>query len=309
MSSFETILALAQSEGGDDGFWQRLKENLGWVELGEILGTILLAVIIGWIFKRYVLVRIQKLAAQTDTDVDDRLVHFVSRFYKGIIAFVVLLIVLNLLNVEITPLLAGAGIVGIGVAYAARDVIGNFLAGVVLMVDKPLKVGDRIQIERIGKLWGSWGDVVDVGLRTTTVRNTDGVYVSYPNAYLSESVINNFTPSDAPVRFRVRVLVELDTDLDAALATLLEIAAADDTVLADPAPSSVVRSVFNEEGGHMHLGALLELRCFVNQIRVRTRLRSKLLIDIQKAFGERGIRFARPHVTIQGNAPSPSPVP
>ena len=188
----------------------KLAERIGWHELLEISGIILGAVLFSWAFKRLVLVRFKRMAERTDNDVDDRLVYFLARFYKGILAFAVVLVVLRILKIELTPLLAGAGIIGIGIAYGAKDVIGNFLAGVFLLVDRPIKRGDRILIERIGQDWGSWGDVVDVGLRSTTVKNTDGVHVTYPNAKLAESIIKNFTPGDKPTRFRIRVLIDLD---------------------------------------------------------------------------------------------------
>ncbi|MBT3219879.1 MAG: mechanosensitive ion channel, partial [Proteobacteria bacterium] len=179
----------------------------------NVVGTLIIAVIAAWAFKRFILRRFEVMAARTDNDVDDRLLFLLRRFYNAIVAFVVLLLVLQILGIEITPLLAGAGLAGFAVAYASKDVLGNFLSGVFLLIDRPLKIGDRIMIERIGSQWGSWGDVVDVGLRTTTVKNTDGVCVTNPNAKLAESVIKNFTPEDGePVRFRVRFLVDLDND-------------------------------------------------------------------------------------------------
>jgi small-conductance mechanosensitive channel len=286
------LLALAQGES-DAGIWETIKQNFEWQQIAEVAATILIALVVGWIFKRFVLRRFEKLAEKTDTDIDDRLVAFLRRFYKGILLFVVVLVVLRILNIEITPLLAGAGIVGIGVAYASKDLIGNFIAGIVMVVDQPIKVGDRIQIDRIGSQWGGWGDVVDVGLRTTTVQNTDGVHVTYPNAKLSESVIKNFTPTQDPLRFRIRVMVDLETPLQKALTVLVEVARSNPDVLEEPPPSALVRELHHESGGHIHHGALLELRCFVEDIRTRSKLRSALLIAIQTAFGAENIAFAR----------------
>jgi len=249
--------------------------------------------VLAWLFRRFVLGRIEAMAQRTDSDVDDRLVYFVRRFYGGIILFIVILVTFEALGIEITPLLAGAGIAGIAVAYAAKDILGNFLSGVFLLVDQPIKIGDRIMIERIGSQWGSWGDVMDVGLRTTTVKNTDGIYVTYPNARLADSIIKNFTSEETPTRFRVRVLVDPSSDLEACLERLVRLARAEPAVLDEPEPSAVVRALYDEDGGHMHAGALLELRCWVADIRVRTRLRSRLLLDITRAFRADGVQLAR----------------
>lgn len=296
---YESLLLL----GEELGFLETVTQNLGWTELAGIGCVIAGALIFGWAFRRFALARLEAAAAKTENDVDDRLIKFVRRFYKGLLAFFVIVTTLRILEVEITPLLAGAGIVGIGVAYAAKDIIGNFLAGLVLLVDRPIKVGDRIQIDRIGSQWGSWGDVVDVGLRTTTVSNSDGVHVTYPNAKFSESVIKNFTPTEAPVRFRVRVLVDPYIDLEAALERLLEIAGRDTDVLAEPKPSAVVRSMFDEAGRYSQ-GVLLELRCFARDIRLRTRIRSRLLIAIAKEFPEADLRLARPVFQVESIAGS-----
>lgn len=273
----------------------RLAERTGWHEIAEITGIVFVALLLGWAFKRLVLTRFRRMAERTDNDVDDRLVYFLARFYKGFIAFAVVLVVLRILRIELTPLLAGAGIIGIGIAYGAKDVIGNFLAGVFLLVDRPIKRGDRILIERIGRDWGSWGDVVDVGLRSTTVKKTDGVYVTYPNAKLAESVIRNFSPTADPVRFRVRQLVSYDADIELALRLMMEVAEAKGEVLDDPPPFALLRSLFRQSTTQLYDGALLELRCFVEDIRVRTKLRSRLLLGIKRAFDEHGITLAQHH--------------
>ena len=297
MFGFDRLEVVAAS---DTGFLASLRESFGWTELAEIVGTVVVAFVLAFVLKRFVIRRLERLASKTDNDVDDRLVHFTSRFYKGIIAFIALIVVLRILRVEISPLLAGAGIFGIGVAYAAKDVIGNFLAGVVLLIDRPVKIGDRIQIERIGSQWGSWGDVVDVGLRTTTVRNTDGVYVTYPNAKLSESIINNFSPSHGHVRFRVRALADIHSDLHKAIDVLEQLALDHVDVIDDPAPNAVVRSIYNEDGGPSYQGALLELRCYTLDVRKRTRIRSDLLLAIPTSLAEAGVELYRPKVDFTG---------
>jgi small-conductance mechanosensitive channel len=291
------LLRLFALAGPDDkGLAKQLSKlaaRIGWEEIVEISGIIVLALILGWAFKRLVLVRFQRMADRTDNDVDDRLVYFLSRFYKGLIAFAVAVVVLRILKIELTPLLAGAGIIGIGIAYGAKDVIGNFLAGVFLLVDRPIKRGDRILIERIGHDWGSWGDVVDVGLRSTTVKNTDGVYVTYPNAKLAESIIRNFSPTEDPVRFRTRVLVAYEEDVERAIEIMTDVAKAQPGVLDDPAPYALLRSLYQQSSTRLYDGALLELRCFVKDIRVRTKLRSKLLLGIKAGFDAQGIRLAQ----------------
>ena len=134
---------------------------------------------------------------------------------------------------------------------------------------------------------------MDVGLRSTTVKNTDGVFVTYPNAKLANSIIRNFSPTDDPVRFRVRLLVSYDEDIKLALKLMMEAARAESGVLDEPQPFALLRSLFHQSGAQLYDGALLELRCFVPDIRVRTKLRSKLLLAIKAAFDEHRISLAQ----------------
>ena len=144
------------------------------------------------IFCRVLWRGMKKLAASTENDVDDRLVHFLQRFYILVLLFVVFLAILKTHNIEITPFLASAGIAGIAIGMAAKETLADIFAGVFLIADRPVRVGDRVKIDSIGKHWGSWGDIVDLGLRRTRIKNTDGVIVNYPNSLLANSVITNF---------------------------------------------------------------------------------------------------------------------
>lgn len=291
-----SLILLAVEES--PGVLKSLGERFDIDHILQIAGVILLFVVVGYLFRRFVLSNFERLAKRTDNDIDDRLVWFLSRFYKGILMFGCLVVILNILDIELTPLFAGAGIIGIGIAYASKDVIANFLSGIFLLVDRPVKLGDRIQIDRIGSQWSQWGDVIDVGLRTSTVKNSDGIVVTYPNAKLAESVIKNFTPRGDPVRFRTRALVDLNTDLARALELMVQAGAAHPAVLATPEVNAVCSSFYNETGGHNHHGALLELRCYLADIRKRTKIRSDILMAIHKSFRDNGICFAHPVVSV-----------
>ena len=142
-----------------------------WQQSCVVLGLGLAA----HIFVRGVLLRgLARIAKATENDLDDRLLHFLRRFYAIALVFVLVMILLKVNGVKITPMLASAGIVGIAVGLAAKETLADVLAGVFLIVDRPMRIGDRIKIDRIGTHWGAWGDVVDIRMRRTLIRNTDG---------------------------------------------------------------------------------------------------------------------------------------
>ena len=265
-----------------------------WQGLGQIEQSVIAVVlmVLVYVFFRLIIIhRLERLAAKTDNDLDDRLVHFVKQFLWAIALFVSVAIVLRINHIKISPLLAGAGIFGVALGFAAKETIADILSGIFLIADRPLRVDDRVKIENIGRHWGAWGDVVDIGLRRTRIRNTDGVVVNYPNSLLSNSIINNFSFDGNPIRVRVRFQVAYDADVDLTRKISLEAIQSVKDVIDDTA-QIVVRSLWDDSRGHLMAGVLIEARYRIEDVRNRTVIRSKVLEKILKALNQHGIPFA-----------------
>jgi len=203
------------------------------------------AVIMVFYLCRFVLLRrLEALASKTDNDFDDRLIHFIKQFLW----------------------LAG---------LAAKETLADILAGIFLIADRPIRIGDRIIIDKIGKHWGGWGDVVDIGLRRTTIRNTDGVIVNYPNAVLASSTIKNFSIDPQPVRARIRFQTDYSADPALVKAKTIEAIEKVDGII-DGTTSVVIRSIWDDDQGHMLSGVLYEARYRLVDVKTRTTLRYKL---------------------------------
>lgn len=174
------------------------------------------------------------IAEKTDTEVDDRIITLFELVAKYVIWFAAFLLILYTLEINITPFLAGAGIVGLALALAAQDILSNFFGGAIIAVDKPFKVGDRIQIDTYT------GDVVSVGPRSTRIMTLDNQLVTIPNSKITSSVITNYAMPDTRVKVRIPVSVAYGTDVERVKTLLLEIASeaagACDIVLRDPPP-------------------------------------------------------------------------
>lgn len=257
-----------------------------------------LAFFVHLIISRIVLRGMKKIAQSTENDLDDRLVHFLQRFYILVLIFVLFLVVLRIHGVEITPFLASAGIAGIAIGMAAKETLADILAGIFLIADRPIRVGDRVKIESIGKHWGAWGDVVDLGLRRTRIKNTDGVIANYPNGMLANSVITNFSFEDGPIRVRVRFQVNYNVDLKKACEVARSAIQECPDVLPDTA-EVIVRSLWDEGGGHMLSGILLEGRYRIDDVRRRSKIRSVVLTAITEACQNEGIALASPRVRVE----------
>jgi small-conductance mechanosensitive channel len=271
-----------------------------WQAFGRLGQSVIavIAVVLLYMLVRFVLLhRLEKLAKATSNDLDDRLVHFVKQFLWLMALFAAIAVVLQINHIKISPLLAGAGIVGISLGFAAKETIADVLSGVFLIADRPIRVGDRVKIEQIGRHWGAWGDIVDIGLRRTRIRNTDGVNVNYPNSVLANSVITNFSFEPKPVRVRIRFQLDYSADLE--LAEDLTIAAIEtcDGVIAGSA-QVVIRSLWDDRGGHQLAGVLLEARYRIEDVRKRTVIRSQVLARVLKELRGHQVPLAAPRIQV-----------
>jgi MscS family membrane protein len=158
------------------------------------------------------------LAESTESDLDDRIIDILKKIAKYLIWFTGILYVLALFNISITPLIAGAGIVGIAIALAAQDLFSNFFGGAVIITDQPFKVGDRVLINDI------LGDVVHIGPRSTRVITLDSDIVTIPNNKITTSVVRNFSLPSPQVRIQIPVTVASGTDIAQTKTVLMKIA-------------------------------------------------------------------------------------
>ncbi len=266
-------------------------------QLGQTALVVVLALAIYVFVRKIVLGRMERLAKETTNDLDDRLVHFMQQFLGLFSLFVVVLVVLRVNHIAISPLLAGAGIFGVALGFAAKETLADVLSGIFLIADRPVRVGDRVKIESIGRHWGSWGDVVDIGLRRTRIRNTDGVIVNYPNSLLSNSVISNFSFEPEPVRVRIRFQVGYDADIGLTRRVTLDAVYSIEGVIPGTG-TVVVRSLWDDTQGHLLAGVLIEARYRIEDIRKRTTIRSVLLEKVLGVLQTNGIPLASQPIQI-----------
>ncbi|WP_231476592.1 mechanosensitive ion channel family protein [Methanoculleus sp. MH98A] len=176
------------------------------------------------------------MASQTETDLDDRIIRVLEVSARYVIWFIAILMVLQMLEVDITPLVAGAGLAGLAVALAAQDIVSNFFGGAVILADKPFAVGDRIKIDEY------LGDVVSIGPRSTRIKTLDYQMVTIPNSKVSSSVIVNYAMPDVKLKIKVPISAAYGSDITRVKEILIEIgceaAARSKYVLSDPAPSA-----------------------------------------------------------------------
>ena len=197
-----------------------------------LVGTWIIATFVDGFLRTYGLA----LAETTETDLDDRIIEILQKIAKYLIWFTGLLYVLTLFEINITPLIAGAGIFGIAIALAAQDLFSNFFGGAVIITDQPFKVGDRVLINDI------LGDVTHIGPRSTRIITLDSDVVTIPNNKITTSVVRNFSLPSPQVRIQIPVSVAYGKDIDQVKSVLARIAdhamnSKSEIITAEPKPT------------------------------------------------------------------------
>jgi len=168
---------------------------------------------------------------KTKTTADERLIPFLQRILKAVIIILSVIFVFNAWKINISPLLATAGIAGIAVGLAVKDSLSNILGGLQLVLDKTFKVGDKVQLES-----GELGVIMDIGLRSTKLRTYDNEVIYIPNGYLANAKIKNFTHPDLSIRTNVNFGVEYGSETKKVQKVVLEAIKKIDTVIEEPEP-------------------------------------------------------------------------
>jgi MscS family membrane protein len=179
-----------------------------------LVGTWIIATFVDGFLRTYGLA----LAETTETDLDDRIIEILQQIAKYLIWFTGILYVLTLFEINITPLIAGAGIFGIAIALAAQDLFSNFFGGAVIITDQPFKIGDRVLINDV------LGDVTHIGPRSTRIITLDSDIVTIPNNKITTSVVRNFSLPNPQVRIQIAVSVANGTEIGLVKTVLARIA-------------------------------------------------------------------------------------
>lgn len=233
------------------------------------------------------------VANKTETRFDDIVFDLLLKLIDVVIYMSAALLALDLLGLNIMPFLAGAGVAGIAIGFAAKDTLSNLIAGVLLIIDRPFEIGDRVELWQAPPNSASWGDVIEIGLRATKIKTTDNIIIIIPNNQIMTRDIINYTASDSIIRVRINIGVGYDADIERAKALILEEAQSVEWVLSSPAPKVVVRN-FGESA------VQLQLRVWLKDARKRRDIISDITDLVKTRFDKEkiAIPFTRRDIRI-----------
>ncbi|HKJ04285.1 MAG TPA: mechanosensitive ion channel domain-containing protein [Geopsychrobacteraceae bacterium] len=192
-----------------------------------------------------------------------------------------LLLALGFLGFGLQNLVVLLGAFGIGIGFGLQDIVNNFLSGLILLFERPIKVGDGVLID------GDYGVVTRIGLRSTVVKNLDHAELIVPNAQMISQKVTNWTLSDRRVRLVVPVGVAYGSDLEKVQTILKEVGEQHPEVLSDPGPLPLF-----VQFGSSSLD--FELRVWIANVDHRPRINNEVLLSIDRRFREAGIEISFP---------------
>jgi len=235
-----------------------------------------------------------KIIKKTTSKFDDVVFPLFRRVLKYSILIIFLLMSLQTLGIQVTAALAGMGIVGLAISLAAKDTLANIIAGIFIIVDQPFTVGDRIEIWNAPKRSATWGDVVDIGLRSTKIKTTDNLIIVIPNAEIARRDVINYTAISPSIRIRIPVGISYESDLKKAEEIMLKIAKETKGVLSKPEPKVIVKE-FAESSIN------LELRVWIENARQRRSITSEISKRIKEEFDRHKIEIPYPtrHIILE----------
>ena len=245
----------------------------------------------------------KNVADRTANKVDDIIFDLLNRFSGAILYVTAVILALDIVGINVMPFIAGAGVAGIAIGFAAKDTLSNLIAGVLLIIDRPFEIGDRIEVWSAPAGSATWGDVVDIGLRATKIKTTDNIVIIIPNNEIMKRDIVNYTIISTLIRVRVNIGVSYEADIRKAKDIIVDVARRMEWVSASPPPKVVVRK-FGDSSVD------LQLRVWIQDARRRMDTISFVIDNVKEAFDRAGIEIPYPKRDIQvrySGPPSPLP--
>ena len=228
----------------------------------------------------------------TNTKTDPNIIHLLQRILYIIAIAILVITTLDFINVPITAFAFLSGAIAIGFGFGAQNIINNFISGWILMWERPIRIGDFLEVEN------AKGIVEQINTRSTRIRRVDGVHLLIPNSKLLENTVVNWTLVDGLVRTSVRIGVAYGSSAKKVAELILQAATEQKEVLAQPLPV-----VYFEDFGDNAL--IFEVIYWIDsQVEGGLRVsRSRIRFRIDELFEQAGIVIAFPQrdVHIDGS--------
>ncbi len=217
-----------------------------------------------------------------------RIIEYVFILIGAIIAF-------QSIGINLSGLAVIFGLLSVGIGFGLQNITSNFVAGLILLFERPIRVGDRVTVG------DTEGDVIEINIRSTTVRSLNNIDIIVPNSEFVSSQVVNWSHGDRKIRLDIEVGVSYNSDLDTVLRSLREVALENPEILRDPEPDVHLRE-FGDSSWNM------KLRVWIDNPKRHPVVRSDINCAIVRKFREYGVEIPFPQRDLHLRSPLPTPL-
>ena len=217
-----------------------------------------------------------------------RISHYAMMIVGFIIAF-------QFVGVDLSGLTVIFGLLSVGIGFGLQTITSNFVSGLILLFERPIRVGDRVTVS------GTEGEVVDINMRATSILSLNNITYIVPNSEFVSNTVVNWSHGDPKIRLDLEVGVSYGSDLDVVIKALKEVATNHPEVLKEPAPD-VFLTGFGDSSWDM------SLRLWISDPKRNYAIRSAINCEIVRAFRKYGVEIPFPQRDLHLRSPLPLPV-
>jgi small-conductance mechanosensitive channel len=223
---------------------------------------------------------VYSLLSKSKIDVGVRIA--VGTIIRYIVLVIGIVIFLQSAGINLSAVTVLAGALGVGIGFGLQNITNNFVSGIIILFERPIKVGDRIELGDVS------GDVVTISMRSTTIVTNDNISIIVPNSDFISSKVINWSHTDRNIRFNFPIGVSYNEDPQNVKKLLLEVVAENKGILKEPKPDVLFKG-FGDSSLDFNLRVWT--REYINRPNV---LRSQIYYAVFEKFKEHGIEIPFP---------------
>lgn len=249
-----------------------------------IVYLIIIMILLVYVTSKLKDVIIYRLLAKSTVEIGVRVA--VASLVRYLILFIGFVVILQTAGIDLSSVTVLFGALGVGIGFGLQNITNNFVSGLVILMERPIKVGDRIEVSGIS------GNVVNISMRATTILTNDNISIIVPNSEFVSSTVINWSHTDRNVRFNFPVGVSYKEDPEKIRKLLLQVADGNSGVLKQPRPDVL----FSE---YADSALIFTLRVWTREFIDRPGiLKSQLYYAIYGMFKEHGVEIPFPQRDI-----------
>lgn len=259
-----------------------------WIKDFSYTSYLVVGFVFAWRFIYYFFVWYEReMTVRTENDLDQQLMPFFRRIAMIIWAMIAIITILGHFDVDVSGWVATLGIGTLAIALAAQEALSDTISGFIIMIDRPFRIGDRIEILDLN----TWGDVVDIGLRSSRIRTRDNRMVIVPNSVIGKSLVVNYSYPEPQYRIEINLGIAYGVDIELARQEMVNAVRSVEGVLID----KPVEALFLEFGDS---ALIFRVRWWLDSYYDTRRMFDKVNTAIYNVLNQAGIEIPNPQIDV-----------